>query len=95
MAGLENVRAYLDIILITTSDAFKDHLHEVQKVLEQLEKTGFAVNVKKSSFATTEIDYLAYWITGEGIQPQTKKVEATNPQVATKRELQQFLGMVN
>jgi hypothetical protein len=97
MAGLENVRAYLDDILITTSGTFEDHLQEVQKVLERLEQTGFAVNVKKSSFAVTEIDYLGYWITREGIQPQTKKVEAIlriKPP-SNKRELRRFLGMVN
>jgi transposase InsO family protein len=97
MAGLENVRAYLDDILITTSGTFEDHLEEVQKVLDRLEKTGFAVNVKKSSFAVSEIDYLGYWITREGIQPQTKKVEAIlrlQPP-RTKRELRRFLGMVN
>jgi hypothetical protein len=97
MAGLENVRAYLDDILITTSGTFEDHLKEVQKVLDRLEKTGFAVNVKKSSFAVSEMDYLGYWITREGIQPQTKKVEAIlrlKPP-RTKRELRRFLGMVN
>ncbi len=45
----------------------------------------------------TEIDYLGYWITRRGIQPQPKKVEAiirlTPP--TTKRQLRRFLGMIN
>jgi hypothetical protein len=45
----------------------------------------------------TEIDYLGYWITRCGIQPQLKKVEAimrlTPP--TTKRPLIHFLGMIN
>jgi hypothetical protein len=76
MAGLENARAYLDDILITTSGSYDDHLKQVAQVLSRLDNVGFAVNVKKSSFAVTEIDYLGYWITREGIQPQAKKVDA-------------------
>ena len=97
MAGLENVRAYLDDILITTSGSYDDHLKQVAQVLSRLDNVGFAVNVKKSSFAVTEIDYLGYWITREGIQPQAKKVDAIlriKPP-RTKRQLRQFLGMVN
>jgi RNase H-like domain found in reverse transcriptase len=45
----------------------------------------------------TEIDYLGYWITCHGIQPQPRKVEAimqlTPP--TTKRQLRCFLGMIN
>jgi RNase H-like domain found in reverse transcriptase len=48
-------------------------------------------------FAVTVIDYLGYWITLRGIQPQPKKVEAimrlTPP--ATERQLKRFLGMIN
>jgi transposase InsO family protein len=97
MSGLENVRAYLDDILITTSGTFEDHLTTVEQVLQRLENIGFAVNVKKSSFAVSEIEYLGYWITREGIQPQPKKVEAIvqlKPP-KTKRQLRHFLGMVN
>ena len=66
-------------------------------VLQCLTDVGFAVNLRKFSFAVTEIDYLGYWITRNGIQPQPKKVEAimrlTPP--TTKRQLRRFSGMVN
>jgi len=65
--------------------------------LQRLTDVGFALNLRKSSFAVTEIDYLGYWITRRGIQPQPKKVEAimwlTPP--TTKRQLRRFLGMIN
>ena len=76
MGDLPNVRAYLDDILVTTAGSFEDHLHHVELVLQRLTDVGFAVNLRKSSFAVTEIDYLGYWITRDGIQPQPKKVEA-------------------
>ena len=76
MGNLPNVRAYLDDILVTTAGgSFEDHLKHVELVLQRLTDAGFAVNLRKSSFATmTEIDYLGYWITRRGIQPQPKKV---------------------
>ena len=74
-----------------------DHLKHVELVLQRLTDAGFVVNLRKSSFAVTEIDYLGYWITRRGIQPQPKKVEAimrlTRP--TTKRQLKRFLGMIN
>jgi transposase InsO family protein len=97
MGDLPNVRAYLDDILVTTAGSYEDHLQHVELVLQRLTEVGFAVNLRKSSFAVTEIDYLGYWITRHGIQPQPKKVEAimrlTPP--TTKRQLRRFLGMIN
>jgi hypothetical protein len=76
MGNLPNVCAYLDNILITLAGSYEDHLHHVELVLQRLMDAGFAVNLHKSSFAVTEIDYLGYWITRRGIQLQPKKVEA-------------------
>ena len=63
----------------------------------KLSNVGFSVNLRKSSFAVTEIDYLDIWITWHGIQPQPKEVEAfmqlTLP--TTKRDLRRFLGLIN
>jgi hypothetical protein len=98
MGDLPNVRAYLlDDILITTAGSYKDHLTHVELVLQRLSDVGFAVNLRKSSFAVTDIDYLGYWITRRGIQPQPKKVGAImrlTPST-TKRQLRRFLGMIN
>ena len=97
MGDLPDVRAYLDDILITTAGSFEDHLKHLELVLQRLEDVGFAGNIRKSSFGVSEIDYLGYWITRSGIQPQPKKVEAilrlTPP--TTKKQLRHFLGMVN
>ena len=97
--------ANLDDILITTSGLYEDHLANLDKVLHCLHDTGFAVNVRKSSFAVDAkssfavdaIEYLGYWITCKGIQPQPKKVEAIQQLTAPKTKHQQrhFLGMVN
>jgi hypothetical protein len=77
-------------------------------VLARLEVAGFRAKVRKCTFATGSLDYLGYWITREGIQPQPKKVEAIlrldkprNKAILrldkprNKKELRTFLGMVN
>jgi hypothetical protein len=51
----------------------------------------------KSFFARSELKYLGYWVTREGIQPISKKVDAML-QIAppkNKKELRRFIGMIN
>jgi hypothetical protein len=56
MGDLPNIRAYLDDILITTAGSYKDNLTHVELVLQRLSDVGFAINLRKPSFAVTEID---------------------------------------
>jgi hypothetical protein len=48
----------------------------VEKVRERLQKANFRANLRKRYFGESQIDYLGYEITRDGIQPQPKKVEA-------------------
>ena len=94
---LDNTRAHLDDVLITTSGSYDDHLRHVEKALSRLAEFGFRVNLRKSFFAASEIEYLGYWVTRDGISPQPKKVEAIMrlQPPKTKRQLRHFLGMIN
>ena len=97
MTGLEFVRVYLDDILCITCGTFKEHLHQLEQVFKRLKDAKLKVNLRKSSLAKPELEYLGYWITREGIKPVTKKIEALmkiqTPR--TKRELRRFIGMIN
>jgi hypothetical protein len=66
-------------------------------VLEQLQTGDFCVNLRKSVFAVHETEYLGYWLTQKGLQPQPKKVAVlmrlTQPK--TKRQVHPFLGRIN
>jgi Reverse transcriptase (RNA-dependent DNA polymerase) len=97
LGDLEFTRVYLDDILITSSGNLEEHLEKLNQVLKRLTQAGFRCNVKKCSFARTELEYLGYWLTRDGIQPQPKKVEAILRLQApkTKKQLRHFLGMVN
>ena len=97
MCDLEFARAYLDDLLIISKGSFQEHLTHLEQVFTRLNEAGLKVNVSKSTFCATELEYLGFWITRQGIQPLTKKVEAIlNIATPTKRkEVRSFLGMVN
>ena len=92
---LEFVREYIDDLLITSNGSLQDHLDKVEQILERLCKIGLKVNANKSKFCRTEVEYLGYLITRDGIKPQAKKVQAlhnmANPK--TRKDLRSFLGL--
>jgi hypothetical protein len=97
MSGLEFVRAYIDDLLIITQSSWEDHLSKVEKVLQRLQDSGLKVNAVKSFFGETEVEYLGYKITRQGIQPVATKIQAIQnlkPPTTTK-QLRSFIGIVN
>jgi Reverse transcriptase (RNA-dependent DNA polymerase) len=76
MMDLEYVRAYIDDLLVTTKGSFEDQVQKLERVLNRLEDAGLNVNATKSFFAREGLEYLGYWISRDGIQPLTAKVEA-------------------
>jgi hypothetical protein len=74
---------------VTSSSTFEEHLGRHELVFSRLSKTGLKIDAKKSCFAISEVEYLGYWITRDGIQPLPKKV-ATIQRIApptTRRQL--------
>ena len=95
--GLEFVRTYIDDLLCLTKGTFDDHLEKLERVLYRLREAGLKVNGNKSFFAKTELEYLGYWITRDGIKPLPDKVRAILALEPPKnrRELRSFIGIVN
>ena len=82
---------------IRDSGTYDDHLEKLAEVLKRLREAGLKVNAKKSFFGQPEVEYLGYWITRDGIQPVTGKINAI-ANIAppkTKKELRKFIGIVN
>jgi len=75
MGDLEFVRAYIDDLIVFTHGSWTDHLQKLEQVFLQLKTPGLKVDAKKSFFGKSELEYLGYWITREGIQPVPKKVQ--------------------
>jgi RNase H-like domain found in reverse transcriptase/Integrase zinc binding domain/Reverse transcriptase (RNA-dependent DNA polymerase) len=97
MDGLEFVRTYLDDCLCLRNGTWTDHIQKLDEVLKRLKEAGLKVNADKSFFGQSQLEYLGYWITRNGIQPLPKKVDAirnlAKPQ--TCKELRQFISIVN
>ncbi len=95
-ADLEWVLAYIDDLLVLTTDSFEDHLEKLDTVLQRLRDAGLQVNAAKSNFAAKEIEYLGYTLSREGISPQKSKVAAIlalEPPTNVK-QLRRVLGIV-
>ena len=74
--GLDFVWAYIDDLLCITKGGYQDHLDKLEQVFARLQRAELKVNAKKSFFARGKLKFLGYWITRDGIQPMTNKVEA-------------------
>ena len=65
-------------------------------MLKKLDEADLRVNVSKSHFCTSELEYLCYVLTRDGIKPQNEKVSAIlalQPPTSVKT-LRHFLGLV-
>jgi hypothetical protein len=69
------VLAYLDNILIYSKN-LEDYKGQVKKVLKALEEKDLQVKLDKYTFWATEVDYLEFIVSTEGIRIDLEKVKA-------------------
>jgi Reverse transcriptase (RNA-dependent DNA polymerase)/RNase H-like domain found in reverse transcriptase len=88
--------AYLDDILIA-SKSLEEHVRHLMLLFERLNQYGLTINLAKSEFGKSEIEFLGHLISSNGSKPLPSKVEALNgfqlPE--TIKDLRSFLGFVN
>jgi len=63
MDGLAFVWTYIDDLLCLTRGTFSDHLEKLKLVMRRLQRAGLKVNITKSFFTRSQLEYLGYWIT--------------------------------
>ena len=97
LGDLEHVRAYIDDLLIISKGTYEDHLEKLEEVFKRLQEAGVKVNAVKSAFMQTELEYLGYWITRQGVQPMPNKVKAIHniAPPKTRKQLRSFIGLIN
>lgn len=85
---------YLDDVSIATSD-LNSHIEVLREVLRRIRTAGLELNLKKCQFAFTEIDYLGYRVSENGIRPSTVHVEAIKsyPMPTNTKEVQRCNGL--
>lgn len=91
-----NLIVYIDDILIY-SETFEDHVKEERAVLQRLIENQLYAKLQKCEFHQTQIAFLGYIISAEGVTMDNSKVQAVVnwPQPTNVKELQRFLGFAN
>ena len=88
--------AYLDDVLIY-SGREKDHASHVLQVLRRLHERRLQVDIDKCEFNTTRVKYLGMIATTDGIEMDTKKVDAIQKweALSSVKDVQAFLSFAN
>ena len=85
--GFEFIRAYIYDILILTKGERTDHIHKLESTLNKLKGKGLKCNTERSFFGKTEMEYLVFWVTRDGVKLINRKIEAiTNIAPPTSRK---------
>lgn len=98
LAGLldEFCVVYLDDILIF-SNSKEEHQRHVREVLERLRRFRLFANPKKCQFSATEVEFLGFIVSTEGVAMDQSRVDAIRswPKPTSYHEVQVFLGFCN
>ena len=96
MQDLQGIFVYLDDILVASSSPAEQVQH-LTALLHRLKDYGLVVNKDKCLFGKSAIEFLGHLVTGDGIKPLKKRVQAAldfeRPRMS--KQLKRFLGMFN
>lgn len=85
------VYVYLDDVIII-SKSLEEHL---RCVAERLQRAGLTINLQKSKFCQTNIRYLGYVLSAEGLSTDVAKIQPVldYPPPRTVKEVRRLLGL--
>lgn len=86
--------AYMDDLLVP-SKSVEEGFQRLEDILQLFQEAGLTLNLSKCRFFDTQIDYLGYEISSEGVKPGERKIEAVRkfPTPRNVHEVRQFLGL--
>lgn len=96
LQDLDYIYVYLDDILVASRNE-EEHHHHLDSLFQRLEKFGLNINLAKSIFGVSEVNFLGYRVSPIGISPIPDRVKAVQeyPLPKTVEELRRFLGLIN
>ena len=97
LVNKDSTFVYIDDILIVTKGEKSVHMQKVREVLEVLDKANLQLKADKCKIACTEIEWLGYKLSGEGVTPINGKIQGISERLRPNnlKELRSFLGAVN
>ena len=83
---------YVDDLLITSVN-WEDHCDRVGQVLQKLSANNVTLKLQKSKLIASEVQFLGFNLSRQGITPSNEKIEAIQkfPSPKNKKQLQSFL----
>ena len=89
-------KIYLDDIIVFSKTP-EEHIQRLRVVFKKLSAAGLWLKPSKGEFYKSHITYLGHIMSKDGIEPDPKKITATNelPVPKTVTEVQSFLGFTN
>nr|VZH94571.1 unnamed protein product [Spirometra erinaceieuropaei] len=96
LRGLDFVYAYINDLLVASSDAAEHEVH-LRQLFERLDSYGVIISAAKCEFGVPSLIFLGHEVNSDGIKPVPENVSAisTFPVLTTIDQLRRFLGMVN
>lgn len=87
---------YIDDIIVFSGD-YDTHWKDLRLVLASFSKANLQVNLDKSQFLDTQVEFLGYIVTADSIKADPKKGRAISkiPPPTSVKELKRFLGMTS
>ncbi|GBL77859.1 Retrovirus-related Pol polyprotein from transposon 297, partial [Araneus ventricosus] len=85
---------YLDDIIIV-GRTFQEHLNNIRKVFQRLQKANLKLSPKKCRFFRKEVSYLGHIISADGVKTDPEKTTAVVdwPRPETVHDVRSFLGL--
>ena len=87
---------YIDDIIIL-GKTLKEHLYNLELVLQRLRQAGLKIKISKCRFLKKEVTYLGHTLTQEGVKVNQDKVQAIQdfPTPTSVKSLRSFLGLAS
>jgi len=91
-----NVVVYMDDILVAT-ETLESHIDVLKEVFAVLVSNKLELKLEKCAFLYTEVEYLGYKVSKEGIQPTDSGIAAVRnfPEPRTTKEVHSFVGLAS
>ena len=93
---IKNIILYIDDVIIHTA-SHEHHLEVLDNVLEQLQHHNLKINLAKCFFGNSEVAYLGFVLTPEGIRLGKEKLAilCNMPPPTKQRQVRAFIGLCN